>query len=132
MDAFSERQSFIVCMYASEPMLLFFLHTVRSFVELVKYIFTIPQVTVFLSNRICQDPLEKFFGQQRQRGRTNENPNVSEFLKNTQALRVINNTCATIRGNCRGSDQDQQREKKRFQNLEAENNPLPKRKTKHK
>ena len=56
----------------------------------------IPGVTLFLSNAICQDPLEKFFGQQRQRGRTNENPNVFEFIKNTQALRVINSTCSDI------------------------------------
>ena len=41
---------------------------VNSSVELVEYIFTIPGVTVFLSNRICQDPIENFFGQQRQRG----------------------------------------------------------------
>lgn len=66
--------------------------------------FTVPEVTVFMSNRICQDLLEQFFGQQRQRGRTHENPNAAEFLKNTQALRVINSTCAGIRGNCRGSN----------------------------
>ena len=39
-----------------------------SFVELVKYLFTIPDVTSFLSEKLCQDPLEKFFGSQRQRG----------------------------------------------------------------
>ena len=33
---------------------------------------------VFLSERISQDPLEKFFGCQRQRGRVNENPTVTE------------------------------------------------------
>ena len=55
---------------------------------MVEYIFTnILDVKVFLSNRICQDPLEKFFGQQRQRGRANENPSASEFIKNTQELR---------------------------------------------
>lgn len=80
-----------------------FHNAVLSFVELVEFIFTIPGVTVFfLSNRICQDPLENFFGQQRQRGRVNENPNVLEFVKNTQALRVVNSSCATARGNCRG------------------------------
>ena len=73
-----------------------------SFVELVQYAFTIPGVSVFLSNRVCQDPLENFFGQQRQRGRAHENPSVSEFIRNTQALRVISTTCNTIRGNCRG------------------------------
>ena len=95
--------------------------------ELVEYVFTIPGVTVFLSNRICQDPLENFFGQQRQRGRVNENPNVSEFVKNTQALRVVNSSCATVRGNCRGA-----RKKKNDAPLEVENTPLRKRKTKHK
>lgn len=79
---------------------------VLSFVELVEFVFKIPGVTVFLSNRICQDPLENFFGQQRQRGRVNENPCVTEFMKNTQALRVINSTCSTIRGNCRGAKSD--------------------------
>jgi len=71
---------------------------VLSFVELVQYLFTVPDITVFLSNQICQDPL----GQQRQRGRAHENPSTTEFLRNTQALRVISNACSNIRGNCRG------------------------------
>ena len=90
----------------------------------MEYIFSIPGVTVFLSNRICQDPLENFFGQQRQRGRVNENPNVSEFLKNTQALRVVNTDCATVRGNCRGN-------KRKGDPPGIENVPIKKRKTKH-
>ena len=77
--------------------------TVSSFVDLLKYVFTIPGVTVFLSERLCQDPLEKFFGCQRQRGGTNENPTVQEFCRNTQALRVVNSVCGNIKkGNCRG------------------------------
>ena len=75
-----------------------------SFIELVKFIFTIPGVSSFLSNRICQDPLENFFGQQRQRGRVYKNPSAKEFVTNTQALRVIQNTCKTIHGNCRGGN----------------------------
>ena len=75
---------------------------VLSFVELVQYLFTVPGVSLFLGNRICQDPLENFFGQQRQRGTVNENPSANEFVKNTQALRVINATCRGIKGNCRG------------------------------
>ena len=77
-------------------------YQLTSFVELVQYLFTMPGVSLFLSNRICQDPLENFFGQQRQRGRTHENPSSAKFIKSTQALRVISNTCGTIRGNCRG------------------------------
>ena len=93
----------------------------KSFVELVRHLFTVPGVKTFLSQRICQDPLEKFFGCQRQRGGTHDNPNVSEFLHNTQALRVINSSCKDpARGNCRGGS-------KRGLDLEQENRPLPKR-----
>ena len=52
-----------------------------------------PDVQSFLSQRLCQDPLERFFGLQRQRGSVHENPNVVEFSKNTQALRVIKSVC---------------------------------------
>lgn len=103
-----------------------YFNAVHSFVEMVQYIFTIPGVTVFLSNRICQDPLENFFGCQRQRGRVNENPNAMEFLKNTQALRIINTACNTVRGNCRGTSS-----KKKSEPLTVDNNPLAKRKRKH-
>ncbi len=92
---------------------------VNAFVELVEFVFTIPDVEVFLSNKLCQDPIEIFFGQQRQRGRVHDNPNVCDFLKNTQALRVVNGACKNIRGNCRGSDSS-----KSFVDM---NEPLPKR-----
>ncbi len=54
-----------------------------SFIEIVKYIFTIPGVTSFLSERIQQDPLKN---RQQQRGRVNENPTFIQYLKNEQAL----------------------------------------------
>ena len=80
----------------------------------MKYIFTsVPGIKFFLSERISQDPLEKFFGMQCQRGRTNENPTIHQALTNTQALRVINTTCkhVTLKGNTRGKaagkDQDE-------------------------
>ena len=38
---------------------------------------------------LSQDPLEKFFGCQRMRGGTHDNPSVQEFCKNTQALRSL-------------------------------------------
>ena len=43
----------------------------------------------FLSQWICQDPLERFFGMQRQRGEVHDIPSANEFLKNTHALRVV-------------------------------------------
>ena len=96
-----------------------------SFIEMVKYLFTLPDVSVFLSQRISQDPLENFFGCQRQRGGTHDNPNVQEFQKNMQALRVINSFIKTpVKGNCRGSgDMD-------MESLESMSTPLPKRKRK--
>ena len=95
--------------------------TVNSFVELVELIFKIPNVEVFLSERLCQDPLEKFFGCQRQRGKSNENPNMQQFCSGTQALRVIDGTCGSVsRGNCRGN--------KSIIDWEKESQPLAKRK----
>ena len=41
-----------------------------------------------LSEPFNQDPLESFFGQQRARGGRCDNPNVRNFLCNTQAIRV--------------------------------------------
>uniref|UniRef100_A0A1X7STK4 Uncharacterized protein n=1 Tax=Amphimedon queenslandica TaxID=400682 RepID=A0A1X7STK4_AMPQE len=78
-----------------------------SFIELIRYIFTIPGVKSFLSENISQDPLEKFFGRQRQRGGVNENPTTKQFLVNNQALRVVNSIkIDTSKGNTRGSNQD--------------------------
>ena len=39
-----------------------------------------------LSNRFSQDTLEIFFGQQWSWGHCNDNPSVSQFLQNAQAL----------------------------------------------
>ena len=92
----------------------------KSFIELVRHLFTIPDVECFLSQRLCQDPLERFFGFQRQRGDVNDNPNVAEFLKNTQALRVIGSFCQSpIHGNCRGSQSERHQDEL--------GGPLPKR-----
>ena len=95
--------------------------------ELVPRIFRIDGVTSFLSEKLSQDPLEKFFGVQRQRGRTNENPSVAEFLNNTQSVRVINTIwLKDITGNCRGC------KRKSYDlesvNLNDLNQPLKKRK----
>ena len=76
----------------------------------------------FLSQRICQDPLERFFGMQRQRGGVHDNPNTLEFFNNTQALRVIKGLgiqFAPERGNCRGGVTDAE--------TSDMNAPLPKR-----
>ena len=97
----------------------------HSFVDLVRYLFTVPGVKSFLSERISQDPIEKFFGCRRQRGRVHENPSVADFIQNTQAFRVANVFARdTVKGNCRGSNKRCRHEI----DLEGTDEPLPKRK----
>ena len=43
----------------------------------------------FLSNNLSQDPLKIFFGCQRQRGGTNDNPTVQEYYSNTQVYVLL-------------------------------------------
>ena len=94
--------------------------------ELVPFILKIAGVTSFLSEHISQDPLEKYFGMQRQKGSTNANPNVAQFLKNNQTLCVVNTVAGDVpRGNCRGR-------RRKHVIVEDENTPLPKRRRKHK
>ena len=94
--------------------------TVHSFTDLVKYLFTIPGVTSFLSHHICQDPIEKFFGRQRQCGRVNENPSVLQFLNNNQTLRVVDSIkIETVKGNTRGLSSTSV--------IDSNSEPLPKR-----
>ena len=42
--------------------IFYILFTVHSFLELVPFVFTIPGVKEFLSNRICQDPWKSTLG----------------------------------------------------------------------
>ena len=95
--------------------------------ELVPLLLKIEGVTVFLSEKLSQDPLEKFFGIQQQQGRANENPNVAQVLKNSQNLRVISSIwIKDLTGNCHGC------KRKSYDlesiNLTDLNKPLPKRK----
>lgn len=81
--------------------------TGKSFIELVRYLFTLEGVDSFLSQRVCQDSIERYFGRQRQRGSVHDNPNVEEFSKNAQAIRIVDSVArAPLRGNCRGGRQD--------------------------
>ena len=94
-----------------------------SSLELLPTVLAIPGVKLFLSDKINQDPLEKFFGRLRQHGRANQNPTVAEALKNTQTLRVVDSVWVDdlTGSNCRG-----RKRKSKF--LETEDcKPLPKR-----
>ena len=90
----------------------------------MKYLFSLPEVRenklAFLSQNICQDPLENFFGCQRQRGGTSDNPNVMEYYQNTQALRVVNSFCrSSVKGNCQGTHSCDK------ENIASASTPLP-------
>ena len=67
-----------------------------------EFIFTLPGVKYFFSERLTQDPLEAFFGKHRARGGRSDNPTVKQFLENTVSLRVQGSAALDpIRGNCR-------------------------------
>jgi len=99
---------------------------VKSFLELVPFLLRIDGVNVFLSEKVSQDSVEKYFSMIRQRGRANENPTIAQVLKNAQNIRVINSIWVNeITGNCRGC------KRKSYDlesvNLHDLNKPLPKR-----
>ena len=79
-----------------------------------------------LSERISQDPLENYFGQQRARGGRNENPSIQRCVHNAAALRVQKSLALDpVRGNC-------SHKRRVFKNPpkldDIDQTPLPKRK----
>jgi len=91
--------------------------SVKAFIEIVEFLFTIPGVTVYLSSFLSQNTLEKFLAVNDNVAKVGENPNSHELCKNTQG--VINLVCGNApRGNCRGD--------KATIDWEAESKPLPK------
>jgi hypothetical protein len=68
---------------------------------MANYLFAIPGVQYVLSEKLCQDPLESFFGKQRAAGGRSDNPTVKEFCLNTVSLRVQGSAALEpLRGNC--------------------------------
>ena len=92
----------------------------KSFVELTKYLLKQDGVKYFLSEKLCQDPLESFFGKQRMRGGYSDNPTVSSFQYGTSSLRVQGSVAVrAVRGNCkRGRNRKE---------ITVDETPLPKR-----
>ena len=104
----------------------------ESFVELAKFLLDkhSKEGLFILSERLTQDPLENYFGQQRARGCRNENPTVSQCLQNANAIRVQKSIALDpVRGNC-------SRKRSMFGDVndvnvsKIDNTPLPKRKCK--
>ena len=71
------------------------------FIEMANYLFSVPGVQYILSEKLCQDPLESFFGKQRAAGGRSDNPTAKEFCLNTVSLRVQSSSALEpVRGNC--------------------------------
>ena len=68
-----------------------------------RYLLGIDRVKFLLSERFTQDPVESFFGQQRQKGGGSENPTVHQFTCNTSSLRVQRSTAPIAASNVRAS-----------------------------
>ena len=96
----------------------------HSFVELGKELLHLPGVSFLLSEKFNQDPLEQYFGKQRGAGGSSENPTISQFAHNMQALYVASTSAkASRRGNCR-RPQDSDKDEAAL----VDSTPLPRRK----
>ena len=94
----------------------------QSFVEMTRYLLSNTEGLFLLSDRISQDPLENYFGNQRARGGRNEHPDLKQCLTNAAALRVQKSIALDpVRGNCRQKRHNQE-------NLIIDSTPLPKHK----
>ena len=91
----------------------------KSFVEMGHFLLHVSGVNFLLSERFTQDPLESFFGKQRQRGGGSDNPTAHQFTYGTSSLRILKSTAPAVRGNVRGSKHHIE---------EIDETPLPKRK----
>lgn len=58
---------------------------VKSFCELAPHLIS-STGCYLLSEVFCQDPVERYFSRQRNRGGGNDNPNVEQFHKNAAIL----------------------------------------------
>ena len=93
---------------------------------MAKYLLELPGVKAVLSNRLCcQDQVKQFFGKQRQRGGTNDNPNISQFENNTSTIRIADSVIkSSSHENCNRSQRSKPGDLLITSN---ENEPLPKR-----
>ncbi|XP_065649371.1 uncharacterized protein LOC136078177 [Hydra vulgaris] len=75
--------------------------TCNSIVEVTRFLLA-EGMSYVLTNRFCQDPLEKYFSAQRQIGRHSDNPDAKQFGYNSNAIRIQRSVSLNT-GNTRGS-----------------------------
>ena len=80
-----------------------------------------------LTERFQQDPLQEYFGNQRQRGRRSDNPDALQFAYNDRALDVQQNIVPIKSGNVGGRNY-----KTKSNWIDIINEPLPKKANKRK
>ena len=109
----------LMCVYySSSP------HAVKSFVEMTRYLLSQGKDLFILSERVSQDPLENYFGQQRSRGGRNEHPTIQQCIQNAAAIRVQKSQALQpVRGNS-----SRKRRLCDDESPKIDNTPLPKRK----
>lgn len=61
--------------------------TVHSVTEVVKFLLE-EGMEFVLTERFCQDPVEEYFGKQRQLGRRSDNPDIRQFGYNSNTIRI--------------------------------------------
>ena len=61
--------------------------TVHSVTEVVRFLLEEGKEFV-LTERFCQDPVEEYFGKQRQLGRRSDNPDIRQFGYNSNTIRI--------------------------------------------
>jgi len=77
--------------------------TIKSFVELSKLLLQEPGVSLLLSEKFSQDPVEEHFARHRRAGGCNENPTLAQFQQQEVALGVIkSDLISDLRGNTQG------------------------------
>lgn len=74
--------------------------TVSSAIEATKFLLE-EGMEFVLTERFCQDPLEEYFGKQRQLGRRSDNPDIHKFGYNSNTIR-IQRSISCQSGNTRG------------------------------
>ena len=97
--------------------------TTNSTIELVQFLLQKGMPKVYTES-FCQDPLEEFFGSERQLGRQNDNPDLYMFGHNTNTIRVKGYISCTT-GNTSG------RKDKKNVWTTVSDDPVPKRKKQH-
>ena len=74
--------------------------TVHSAIEVVRFLLE-EGMEFVLTERFCQDPLEEYFGKQRQLGRRSDNPDIHQFGYNSNTIRIVRSiSCQS--GNIKG------------------------------